>query len=115
MLRLSCGTGSVAVSGKLVGGAQWHHVAAVLDPLVPGSPHVSDVRLYVDTQPQAVFDLTESPLDTAEDASLRIGASHEPNEPHYFHGVIDDVRIYDAALSTAHIRRIYTGLGGSGG
>ena len=65
-LRFSCGGGSAVASGKLVGDTQWHHIAAVLDPIVPDSPHVSDIRLYVDAQPQTVLELTEHPLDTAD-------------------------------------------------
>jgi hypothetical protein len=108
-LRLSCGTGFIVASGKSVGETQWHHVAAVLGQIVPGSPRVSDVRLYVDAQAQAMVDLSDSLIDTAEGPSVRIGASHDANDPCFFYGIIDEVRIYDAALSTAHIRRIYAG------
>jgi hypothetical protein len=106
-LRLSCGTGFISVYGGVVAEAQWHHVAAVLDPVVPSSPRVTDVRLYLDAQLQGVFDLSDCPIDTADGSSLRIGGSHDPNEPHFLHGVIDDVRIYGAALATTHVRRIY--------
>ena len=38
---------------------------------------------------------------------LRIGASHQPDQSGHFHGIIDDVRLFEAALSTANIRQIY--------
>lgn len=106
-LRFSCGGGSAVASGKVIGDTQWHHIAAVLDPIDPGNPQVSDMRLYVDAQPQAVFELTEHPLDTADLGNLRMGASHDPNAPHYFNGVLDDVQLFDAALSPANVQALY--------
>ncbi|MBN1508135.1 MAG: hypothetical protein JW955_14890 [Sedimentisphaerales bacterium] len=105
--RFSCGSGLALASGKLVGDTQWHHIAAVLDPLVADSPHMSDVRLYVDAQPQVVLELAEQPIDTADIGNLRMGASHDPNAPDYFNGVLDDVQLFDAALSSAQIRELY--------
>jgi hypothetical protein len=110
-LRLSCGTGFIVGSGRSVGETQWHHVAAVLSPIVGSSPRVSDVRLYIDGQAQTIYDLSDSPIDTAEGSSLRIGASQDSNDPRFFYGVIDDVQIYDSALSMADIRRIGEGQG----
>jgi hypothetical protein len=105
--RFSCGEGSAVASGKPVGDTQWHHVAAVLDPIVPGDPHVSDVRLYVDAQPQIILELTEHSIDTAGIGNLRMGASLDPNAPHYFNGTLDNVQLFDAALSPAGIQALY--------
>ncbi len=105
--RFSCGPGSAVASGKLIGDTQWHHIAAVLDPIDPGNPHVSDIRLYVDAQPQAVLELTEHPIDTANIGNLRIGASYDPSAPHYFNGILDDVQLFDAALGPADIQALY--------
>jgi hypothetical protein len=107
-LRFSCGAG-YAFASRLIGDTQWHHVAVALDPLVPGSPQVSDIRLYVDAGPQVVYEMAERPLDAAGTETLRIGAPYDPNESAHFNGILDDVRIYDTALSPANIRRIYTG------
>jgi hypothetical protein len=106
-LRFSCGAGSAVASGKLVGDTLWHHIAAVLDAIVPGDPHVSDMRLYVDAQPQAVLELTEHPIDTADIGNLRMGASHDPNAPHYFNGILDDVQLFHAPLSPANIHQLF--------
>lgn len=105
-LRFSCGEG-FAFASKLVGDTQWHHIAAVLDPLIPGSPRISDVRLYVDAKPQTVYEISEQPVDTGDVSSLTMGASHDPADARSFQGIIDDVLIYETALSPAHIDRVY--------
>ncbi len=106
-LRFSCGPGSAVASGKLIGDTQWHHIAAVLDPIDPGNPHVSDMRLYVDAQPQTILELAEHPIDTADIGDLKMGASHDPNAPHYFNGILDDVQLFDVALNPADIQALY--------
>ncbi len=106
-LRFFCGDG-YAVASRTVGDAQWHHVAVALDPLVYyGPPHVSDIRLYVDARPQAVYELNEQVLTAHLMEDLRIGASYDPATSQSFNGIIDDVRLYDTALSPAQVRRIY--------
>jgi len=105
--RFSCGGGSAVASGKLIGDTQWHHIAAVLDPIVPDDPHVSDMRLYVDAQPQTILELTEHQIDTADIGNLRMGASHDPNVPRYFNGILDDIQLFDAPLTPANIRQIF--------
>lgn len=107
-LRFSCGTGFAVASDRLVGDKQWHHIAVVLDPILPDNPQVSDVRLYVDAQRQNAFETAEHAIDTGDAENLRIGAAHSADESGFFNGIIDDVRLFDAALSTANIRRIYT-------
>ncbi len=106
-LRFSCGEGYALASGRLVGDMQWHHIAVALDPIVADDPHVSDIRLYVDARPQPLYEMTEHDIDTGNAESVRIGASQDPNEPRHFNGIIDDVRIYDTALCTAHVLSIY--------
>ncbi len=105
-LRFSCGDG-YAFASRLVGDTQWHHIAVALDPLVRGGPRVSDIRLHVDGGPQVAYETAEYPLDAAGTENLRIGASHDPNGSAPFNGVIDDLRIYDTALGTDHIRHVY--------
>ena len=109
-LRFSCGEGYAIVSGRLIGDRQWHHIAVALDPIVADSPHVGDVRLYVDGRLQSVYDLIEHDIDTGDAENLRIGASHGEIASQPFAGIIDDVRIYDRALNPANIRHIYREL-----
>jgi len=104
-LRFSCGVG-YALASRVVGDTQWHHVAVALDPLVAGHPHISDLRLYVDAQPQMLYDLTEQEIDACTTEDLRLGAPYDPAASKSFNGTIDDVRIYDTTLAPAHIRQI---------
>jgi hypothetical protein len=106
-LRFSCG-GGYALATRLVGDTQWHHIAVALDPLVRDDPHVSDIRLYVDARLQTVYEIAEAAVDTGENGGLRLGAPFDPNESQPFPGVLDDVRLYNVALSLTHIRQIYT-------
>lgn len=106
-LRFSCSEGYAVASDRLVGDMQWHHIAVALDPLVADDPHVGDIRLYVDARPQPLYEISEHEIVTGNSESVRIGASLDPNESGHFNGIIDDVRIYDAALCTAHVLRIY--------
>jgi hypothetical protein len=105
-LRFFCGAG-YAVASRVVGDTQWHHIAVALDPLVPSHPHVSDIRLYVDARPQAIYELGEQELTANAMENLRIGAPYDPTASPPFNGILDDVRLYDAALSPAHVRQIY--------
>jgi hypothetical protein len=105
-LRFSCGQGYAAAS-RVVGDTDWHHVAVSLDPLVPGSPHISDIRLYVDVQPQAVYDLNEQEINACTTQDLRAGAPYDPAASKPFNGILDDLRIYDTALCPTHLRQVY--------
>ena len=106
-LRFSCGAG-YAVASRVVGDLQWHHIAVALDPLVSGRPHISDIRLYVDARPQAVYEMNEQELaaDGMEEPQNRRPLSDSAtSQP--FNGIIDDVQIFDTALSPANVRQVY--------
>jgi hypothetical protein len=104
-LRFSCDTG-YALAARVVGDMQWHHVAVVLDPLVAGRAQISNLRLYVDAQPQTLYDLNEREIGTCTAGTLRIGTAYDPAASKPFNGIIDDVRVYDTALAPTHIRQI---------
>jgi hypothetical protein len=104
-LRFHCGDG-YAVATRLVGDGHWHHIAAVLDPLISGNPRVSDVRLYVDAVPQIVYQMAERPIGAGPVDKLSLGSPRSPTDTP-FYGVMDDVRIYNAALRPIHISGIY--------
>ncbi len=108
-LRFSCGTG-YAVAARMVGDAQWHHIAVALDPLVASQPHISDVRLYVDARPQAVYELNEQDVPAGAREDLRIGAPYDLAGSKPFNGILDDLRTYDAALAPTHVRQIYSAV-----
>ncbi len=81
---------------KNVNDGQWHHIAGVYDG--------SKMYLYVD-----------GTVDTSQPASGRINTNDQPvyigenseNTGRYWEGLIDDVRIYNYALSEDEITEIY--------
>ncbi|UCC22461.1 MAG: LamG domain-containing protein [Planctomycetota bacterium] len=87
----------------------WHHVAAVRDATA------NKLYLYVDgnTDGEPVTDTTSGSLSTSQNfwiGLMTTTVSNDPLEnPHYFSGLIDDVRIYDRALSAAEIEELYLG------
>ncbi|HML76423.1 MAG TPA: LamG domain-containing protein, partial [Anaerohalosphaeraceae bacterium] len=76
---------------------QWHHIAVVLDS--DGTPTVMDVRLYVDGVLDGGNSYEMSSIDTGSDQDVTVGAFLP--QPKYFAGLLDDVRIYDYAVSGA--------------
>jgi hypothetical protein len=78
----------------------WHHIAVVYDGVDPLS--ASSFQYFVD-------DVAQSPVEANSYGSQvnqsRIGAAEEA--ANYWTGAIDDVRIYNRALSTAEISELY--------
>jgi hypothetical protein len=80
---------------------QWHHVAVVVEEAELPNLH-DDVKLYKDGEPAEIHDiglLDLWPIDTGSDLDVRIGRG--------FKGLIDDVRIYDRALSEDEINALF--------
>ena len=79
----------------------WHHVAAVV--VEAEVPNLHDhVRLYLDGEPDPIHDiglLDLWPIETGSDLNVRIGGG--------FAGLIDDVRIYDRALSDDEVKALF--------
>ncbi|MHC4087543.1 MAG: LamG-like jellyroll fold domain-containing protein [Planctomycetota bacterium] len=89
------------VTGKSSAPAgNWYHVAAVYDD--------EDVRIYLNGEfrGRRTFDLETG--STTPDKNLVIGArSYDSTIKSFFGGKIDEVRIYDGALSDAEIWALY--------
>ena len=81
---------------------QWHHVAVTFED--DGTPDVLDTVLYVDGQLDATAESLDEPIDTSATGVVRIGESPWHNAP--FVGLIDDVRIYDKALTLQEIHLV---------
>ena len=100
------GSLQVGVWGGLVLGTTnvcdgtWHHVAAVLDPAVSNDPKPSDVTLYVDGQMEHPVRVLDHSIDTSALSHVRLGAREDGR---HFDGILDDVRIYDRALTASEI------------
>ncbi len=80
---------------------KWHHVAAVVEEVELPNLH-DDVKLYKDGEPAEIHDiglLDLWPIDTGSDLDVSIGRK--------FQGLIDDVRIYDRALSEDEIKALF--------
>ncbi len=80
---------------------QWHHVAAVVR--AAEAPNLyEDVTLYLDGDIAEIHDiglLDLWPIETGNDLNVRIGPG--------FQGCLDDVRIYDRALSDEEIQILF--------
>lgn len=78
----------------------WYHVAVVADTIR------RTLRLYVNASEQDLADLPQ-PLPAIKLLRQVIGREFDGRQPaRYFHGAIDDVRIYDGALSADDIRAL---------
>jgi hypothetical protein len=96
-------TGRTARSAELISARsdldsqQWHHLAM--------SRQGTNLLIYVDGS----FDATRvDPLtDVTNAAPIVLGANHVNRNAQNFHGSIDDIRIYDRALSAAEVAALY--------
>ena len=80
---------------------QWHHVAVVVQEAELPNLH-DDVKLYLDGVPAEIHDiglLDLWPIETGDEMDVRIGQGYR--------GLIDDLRIYDRALTDEEINAIY--------
>jgi hypothetical protein len=100
----------VVESGAVIPSNQWTHVAAVY-----GSSEGGNLRLYVNGELVAedVFLSRYQPTDPRPDTDLnmtRIGASEltsESNRRFAFNGSIDEVMVFEHALSAADVRAMF--------
>jgi len=101
----------VEVSGGYIVGVtdvrdgRWHHVAAVLEE--NAAPDVVQIKLYLDGVQQAISAQQSTLIDTASGSNVRIGQAPWGSRP--FIGPIDDVRIYDVALTVDDIKQVMRG------
>lgn len=89
---------------------QWKHLAATLDDAT------GDMRIYVDGVLAAQTNTTVRPLrdlDPAHGAGLGIGNHSGTGHNFALNGLVDEIALYDRALSAAEIQAICT-AGGAG-
>ena len=80
----------------------WHHVAVVMRQANPPNLH-DHVTLYLDGTEAVIHDiglLDLWPLETGSEMDVRIGRR--------FKGLIDDLRLYERALSEEDIKALFT-------
>ena len=77
---------------------RFHHVAVTVERLSPVGG-----KLYVDGKVVLTFDPTTCPGDLSNAGPLRIGNHPQDGLPAFFNGIIDEVSIYNRALSPAEM------------
>jgi hypothetical protein len=107
VLRLEVNGGYV-IGSTVLSDDQWHHVTAVLPDPALGA-NVTNVRLYVDGHLEGISAYLDEPISTASAADVLIG--NDFNNGRRFAGLMDDVRIYDYAMTGAEVRQAATGVG----
>jgi len=82
---------------------KWYHVAGVYSNANASQIskcYVNGFEVYSETVPQTIT------VDLTRAAAIGAWNNHPVDDPHYFDGTIDDVRIYNRMLSTAEIAKI---------
>ena len=96
-------SGGYQIGNTVVSDNNWHHVAAVLPS--HATPNVLDVRLYVDGVLQGISGSLDEPINTAASQNFRVAKDFDATG-RLFKGPIDEVRLYDNALTTAGVRAL---------
>jgi hypothetical protein len=99
-LRVQAAGGGGVNSVTKVNTGQWVHVAAVLPE---GGNNADDVLLYVNGVLETGGVVSAGAINTVVKGPLRIGTD---DMAHYFTGLIDDVRVYDRALTAEEIAAV---------
>ncbi len=87
-------------SGSLLSGTGWHHVACVIDPANSREEvYIDGVSVTSDSWNNAISYADLSPYTV-------IGGHANSGTTYDFDGKIDDVRVYNRALSTAEVRQL---------
>ena len=79
---------------------EWHHAA--LTVIEGGSLRDSQTSLYADGLVDSTFSGSDNVYNVTAEANVNIGR-RSPHGDRYFFGSIDEVRIYDRALSDAEV------------
>jgi len=108
-LRVEHGGGNLQANTVLADG-QWHHVAVTVTQNAPIS--YPNVKLYLDGKDDSQTTTDPSTFNIVANVDVNIGRRGTNND-RVFPGSLDDVRIYDKALSQAEIATIMDGSLGS--
>lgn len=104
--KVGAGDESAGVDMAEIGSIQqWHHYIGVYDY------ENAEVRLYVDGVLRATTSVTPGMLLEGDTGALTIGWDDGITGTRYFDGQIDDVRLYDKAVSDAEIAEMYGLIG----
>ncbi len=101
-VRIEHGNGN-RVTNSTVNDGEWHHVAVVV--IENASISYPDVTHYIDGQDDTNPGTDADKFGTVADIDVSIGRRCLNND-RFFQGLIDDVRIYDYALSHEEIENV---------
>ena len=96
--------GSTAVthhSQNTVNDGEWHHVVGVING------DEKKLMIYIDGNLSGTYTSYTNPIDYTSVDEIYIGAFDATNVP--FNGKIDEVRIYNKALSSSEVSTLYAG------
>ncbi len=106
-LRDTSGTLAGVIGTTHLTDGAWHHVVAMRDA------SANAIRIYVDGQEENATTVTYTDGFGSPTAALNIGWLDRPTSGHYFDGTVDEVALYDSALSLDEVRQHYNeGLAG---
>jgi len=90
----------------------WHHVAAVLAN--DGSPNLSEVQFFVDGNADTISAPGDRSINTESECDLTIGSqiavNQLTNKHRFFPGLLDDVQLYNRALTGEEIQEVMKGV-----
>ena len=95
-------SGGYIIGTTPINDGSWHHIAVVLYD--DGSADIAEAQLYVDGQLETNVVKDDQSINTASAQDVSIGVYLSGTR--FFAGLIDDVRIYDYALSAQEIYHI---------
>lgn len=103
LLLLGGSMGDVGFCVSIKGESKWHHIAGVSDG--------QQVKLYVDGQLIGAYP-SAAPINEVADELLTIGCEYA-NGPRasFFNGTVDEVAIFNRALSDEEVKELMEGLG----
>ena len=79
---------------------EWHHIAVVFDSATRRTLYLDGVEKLVDTR--------ESPIDPIDSDNFAIGTWFDVDPKSYFHGTIDEVRLWNTARTSSQINYYMT-------
>ncbi|MEJ2593830.1 MAG: LamG domain-containing protein [bacterium] len=82
----------------------WHHVAASID-------RSGDVSFYLDTIPIGTADVSQFNGQNISSTDEFVIGAWKTNSSSYMRGVMDDIRLFPAALTAGDIAAVYSGGG----
>jgi len=103
-LRTEC-SGGYIIGSTVLTDDEWHHVTSVLE--VVGTSSIDDIKLYVDGWQETISGWQAIDVNTVGDGrTVWLGEGHHGR---LFPGRLDDVRIYERALTQDDIKLVMRG------